>query len=603
MIKLFSEKVNSTFTSSKHNVLTVESYDEVFFDVFEFEINGTKYIAEKLSVYKGSPVVSIPVVENEIKKNVPFVLMEGAFEVVYNGAEPPEETDDIDEIAAIVAEEKIDVALEYKDDLLQEIAEAKHLAVEHADRLKLQKIEEANIEIKKKHAAVNDFLVDVKGELLNEFNNYITKNKNEVEAYNESQNKELESSLISRIENNFSLFFKENERKVDVVTEALNKKVTNLVDRVIKEKVDPLLESSKASTAYIDEIEKALVEQNIELRVNLESEVENLLIEQDKKVNDRVKKGVDRALGRVGNVKTRVNALEKDLIDRLKIADTNIREYYDNKIDNIKNDLVEVISENQKDYFIQLVEGSKDLLLEQNGADAKRSVQTLLEKKSFNPVEGSKDFDKSVEKLKRDLESSISARFSREIMSLRRLIEYSGGGTVAKQFADGGVMRGDLFVEGCITAYCFNIKSPNSIDYFQDSIFRDGFIKGDNVLITFPIRILPTLATAKFQATYTGTGNAYNRTFAEIWVGIHQQNCYINSYSIINTDDNKPLVTNLSCSIVDEHLVITSTTTDEGFVVMSGRGTYVDDDNGLLFSLNGTSELITEKEEDMFGLE
>ena len=60
-MKLFSEKVKPTYTSSNHNILTVESLEEVFFDVFEFEINGSTYIAEKETTYKGQPVVSVPV--------------------------------------------------------------------------------------------------------------------------------------------------------------------------------------------------------------------------------------------------------------------------------------------------------------------------------------------------------------------------------------------------------------------------------------------------------------------------------------------------------------------------------------------------------------
>ena len=66
MIKLFSEKV-IPFTSSNLNIIQVESYDEIFFDVYEFEINGNKHIAEKIGVYSEDPVVSVPVVEGNNK--------------------------------------------------------------------------------------------------------------------------------------------------------------------------------------------------------------------------------------------------------------------------------------------------------------------------------------------------------------------------------------------------------------------------------------------------------------------------------------------------------------------------------------------------------
>ena len=86
MIKLFSEEVTPTFTNLDHNIITVKNYEEVFFDVFEFEINGTTYIAEKQTTYEGDPVVSIPVLDGECKKDVPFVLKTGEIEVLYNSS-------------------------------------------------------------------------------------------------------------------------------------------------------------------------------------------------------------------------------------------------------------------------------------------------------------------------------------------------------------------------------------------------------------------------------------------------------------------------------------------------------------------------------------
>ena len=83
-MRLFSEKVKPTFTSLNLNILTVESFEEVFFDVYEFEINGSKFIAEKRGQYKGSPVVNIPVVKGNKEYSAPFVLREGKFEVMFN---------------------------------------------------------------------------------------------------------------------------------------------------------------------------------------------------------------------------------------------------------------------------------------------------------------------------------------------------------------------------------------------------------------------------------------------------------------------------------------------------------------------------------------
>ena len=83
MITLFSEEVEVTSTNSDRNTLFVESYEEVFFGVYEFEINGSTVIAEKVGEYDMEPVVAIPVVEADgSKTEVEFVLKRGEFKVM-----------------------------------------------------------------------------------------------------------------------------------------------------------------------------------------------------------------------------------------------------------------------------------------------------------------------------------------------------------------------------------------------------------------------------------------------------------------------------------------------------------------------------------------
>ncbi len=60
MITLFSEKVNTTLTCSDYNIIQVENFDEVFFDVYSFEINGSQVVAEKVGDHNGSPIISVP---------------------------------------------------------------------------------------------------------------------------------------------------------------------------------------------------------------------------------------------------------------------------------------------------------------------------------------------------------------------------------------------------------------------------------------------------------------------------------------------------------------------------------------------------------------
>lgn len=543
MIKLFSEEVNPTFTSSRHNILTVESYNEVFFDVFEFEINGTTYIAEKLSVYKGKPVVAIPIVEKDVKRTIPFILLEGSFEVLYNEAnhEVVDSVDDQRIIESIMIEDDVvDIARDYKEDLLEEVEVAKKHAAEYAERVRLQKIAEANITIEEKKQSIREFFDTSRVDLLEEFNTALINNKQTLENYTEQKHSEIEKYLTSRIENNFSEFFDINEERI------------NELDSNVK----------AAERRVAKDTRSAVSQQGVVL-------------------TEQIKKGVDKALSRVGNIKTTVSDLEEQLLERIETVDGSIREYYDTRISNIRDE-VDILNESQKDYFINLIEDSKKLLLEQVKQDKEKTVQSLIEEK-YDPVKGNKDFNKSLKKLKVDLERDISDRFRKEVMSLKRIVELSGGGggSVAKQFADGGVMRDDLTVQGCVTAECFILSNPNSDDYARSGIFRDEELLKDvsNTTCTFPININPALSTAKFHVTYT---SATGRSFVEVWVAHMDGNCYISGYSIINSDEVNPLLISLDCTVVDDCLNIISIVSSDCVGVFSGNAVYVDDPSFIL---------------------
>jgi cytoskeletal protein CcmA (bactofilin family) len=81
-MRLFSEKVTPTYTRSAVNILTVEDFQEIFYDVYELVINKKKFIAEKVTEYKGAPVVEIPVIVEGVEETLSFVLAKGKFEVL-----------------------------------------------------------------------------------------------------------------------------------------------------------------------------------------------------------------------------------------------------------------------------------------------------------------------------------------------------------------------------------------------------------------------------------------------------------------------------------------------------------------------------------------
>jgi hypothetical protein len=81
---IFSEVVEPIFTDHKLNFLNVESYSEIFFDVYSVYINGLSYVAEKISEYEGHPIINVPIVIDNTKCFAPFVLNKGKLEVIFN---------------------------------------------------------------------------------------------------------------------------------------------------------------------------------------------------------------------------------------------------------------------------------------------------------------------------------------------------------------------------------------------------------------------------------------------------------------------------------------------------------------------------------------
>jgi hypothetical protein len=169
-MRLFSEKVIPAFTSSNLNILTVEDFQEIFFDVFEFEINGKKFIAEKVSEYKGSPVVDIPLVLEGKEYSAMFVVQQGAFEVLFNKDSAVYKRDIDIEPSTFVKEaqnELEEIIFEKKEDILNEITEARQSAERYAKKLKQQKIHEADQYLNKRKEILDAEINESKKDLLN----------------------------------------------------------------------------------------------------------------------------------------------------------------------------------------------------------------------------------------------------------------------------------------------------------------------------------------------------------------------------------------------------------------------------------------------------
>jgi hypothetical protein len=462
-MRLFSEKVVPTFTSSNLNILTVEDFQEIFFDVFEFEINGKKFIAEKVSEYKGAPVVDIPLVMEGKEYNALFVVHQGAFEVLFNKSSAVYKRDvDIESTLHIKEshEELEEIIFEKKEDILTEISQARQSAERYAKKLKQQKIHEADQYLNKRKEILDAEINESKKDLLNEFLSLVENVKGEFFEFNEKEREKLSIFIEDSISELANQLVESIEEKQEVAekrfNEQLNELATNILSGVLLKEIssnnDKCVKDINERFTFITSNLKTLLRSErdqIDENVNNKlTEFNDAIVSLEKtniELNDLINKRDNRALSRIGNVKSQleeaIDLSTNTLVARVDEAENKIRTFYDNKISLIEEKVVDLTTEN-KQYFIDLVNESKQSLLNEI-SNIKVDVPNIVIEKS----NGKQEVD--LKGIKSELEKIIGTRFSNELQSLKRLIEMSsGGGSVAKQFAAGGTMEGTLNVTG-----------------------------------------------------------------------------------------------------------------------------------------------------------
>ena len=497
-MRLFSEKVSPTFTSSDLNILTVKEFQEVFFDVFEFEINGKKFVAEKISEYKESPVVSIPLVLEGKELTAPFVLQRGEFEILFNKNNSTfvRESEDTSEELVIEYtnrdEEVEELIFEKKEDILKEIAQARQSAERYVEKLKQQKIDEAAEYFNEKKKSIDAEIAESKKGLLNEFLSLVENVKSEFYDFNEYEREKfsafVERTISELTEQLTESLDKKQNKAEEKFSEQINELATNILANVLLKEIEA---NNNKSSRRIDEglelisssVKKIVKDSNYDLTRDVNNKLNSFndsILNLEKiniELNDLINKGDNRALSRIGNIKTQLeesinststtlseridntqqeikslhsssSLLEESilnnttsLISRIDEAESRITTFYNDKISLIE-EKVNDLSEDNKQYFLNLINESKISLLNEI-ANIKVDVPNIVIEKS----NGKQEVD--LKGIKSELEKIIGTRFSNELQSLKRLIEMSsGGGSVAKQFAAGGTMEGTLNVTG-----------------------------------------------------------------------------------------------------------------------------------------------------------
>jgi hypothetical protein len=575
---VFSEKVDPTFTSSDLNIIVVENFQEIFFDVFELEINGNKYVAEKVSGRDGKPVVSIPLTHNGQKKNVPFLLEKGnKTEVYYNESNtrlirPVRETKiekiDILNLVESKIQERVPLfeipdveravdnikavkesAVEYLNKCRSEYVEAQKREIDSFENKKRQEIKKLNEEYRKN--MVLEFLSlteNVKNQIL-ESN---SEERSDYNGYIRELFVEYCQEIDDRVDNNYETAINSLESKVNTLAETVfADKIQNIFENRVNE-VEKIISANDTLTnkkldkelsrinTRIDSKIDVFSRENIKSIESLAERYDNALKTLEESVidtNNNFIKSSNKALSRIGNVKNElsekidkvnldINTLSEiqvGLRENIETHRGNIKKYFNKKISFLDTKITDVNEGYKKDIINLIRESERKLLEEIAGIDTK--LPTLILKEARTKKD---NVEVSLEDIRKELENNISGRFSKEIVSLKRLIEMTSGG-------GGGAGSGSQTLSFNEDTALLYISNGNTVSL--SALSGGGGGSGGITVETDPkFTTWAQANSAKYDSTYTSL-NGSSAKYDSVYTSLNTNSAkYDSVYTSLNTN-------------------------------------------------------------------
>jgi len=426
------------------NTLFVDSYEETFFGVYEFEVNGNKVISEKVDEIGNYPVVKIPVVRsNGNQVEVEFILRQGSEDSILENSKAVLTEGSM----SVIKEEDLKAKLHEESKTLIEQSGATDINISYRidrDEIIDEIKTDSKAALEKLREETNNIVDDVERIRDSIFIEFASNS----DTYRAKESEKLKQFVDKRVE--------ELRQTNKVLAEKVERDTRNSLEstygnfiKKLRESQQELKERKKehqkiAST--INVLEKTQIELRDEVNVNKREVLE---------ATEKSEKSVNKALSRLGTVKKELtnskaefDTIKDALAHSIMLAEERVKEYYHDKIEQIENTIFDNV---RRDEILNVVKESKAKILTElnDTSDIKEQLQVIATEE-YDPISG-KEFQ-------RKLKESIDSKFASEMGNIRRMMElYSGGGTNAVQFADGGTMNGDLNVTGNILSGGVNL--------------------------------------------------------------------------------------------------------------------------------------------------
>jgi len=377
-------------TNDKQNVLVVSNKTEVFFDVFECTINGKKILVEKIDEVNNLPLVQFELFVDNHKRTCKAILVEDVNNGIYFNSKT-------------LGLEKSKIQY---NNIVEQTSNNKNSIENYSKEIiKSSKQQAKQFTINEDKKQINKQVKLVLGTKLDSIKNSID------EKYKAFSGNDVERKTQIKL----------LEKKLNSIRETTKEDVDFIYDKI---QID--INNTKNS---IDEKYKAFSGNDVERKTQIK-----LLEKKLNSIRKTTKEDVDTIYGKI---QIDINNTKNSIVENTKNSIDNVKHYIKEQI---KTTNQNILSESHEKYTI-LENKFDSIKINANQNILKEDVKPLL----LSEKKNSPDMLKFTSEIKTD----ISNRFKNEMTSIKRLVEMSsGGGSVAVQYANGGVMNGDLTING-----------------------------------------------------------------------------------------------------------------------------------------------------------
>jgi len=418
---------NLVASCTERNIIKVSAKREIFFDVFECTINGDQtLVLEKVDEVDMLPIVNIQFTRDNKIYTCEAVLIEDTYEEfiinednIYFNSYIPTESEDVSDNDAIAEQTFTDEVVEEYD--------------------------------------VSDNDLDIDGQSKSNHIPYQDQKDTFIQLLDEQLNSKL-SSLKIDFSSQLEVFLKEVNNGSNTL---IGEKLTE-IDTVVEEKFQNLKEDIK----HIEEFSKQNITEAIKKKI---SEIEGFFNTYLENIVADNEQREDKNLTQINNNLLKINTVEESLLKSYNSIDTlqnkiRLLEELESKIitlDDIKERFIDEdrVAKESRNIIKFVTEKILELSdnIQANSKKQEKKYNSFIDSirvedvKEVKTIIHDKIDEAQINQLKENLQSDIEKSLKGDIVSLKRYVEMSsGGGSVAKQFANGGIMDGDLNVNGNI---------------------------------------------------------------------------------------------------------------------------------------------------------